>query len=265
MNSEEINASPRSGLWLMLYPLWQWLVLIPLAVLFTVLAAPVAILMCLFGYKRAANLHIASNWARWIAFLTPLRIDIEGLQHIQPGQSYVVVSNHQSQYDIPLIYGYSSLDLRWVMKAEIKHIPFVAQGCRALGHVFIDRGNPEQARSAINRAVADLPHGTGILFFPEGTRSRTGALMQFRKGAFRVAVDRQLPVLPITVIGTRDRMPSDSFRITPGPVKMVIHPPITPDGTVDSDAVERLSSQTRHLIASRLEHERSTQGCSDAL
>ncbi|MEM7053680.1 MAG: lysophospholipid acyltransferase family protein [Pseudomonadota bacterium] len=244
--------APNDGL-LMLYPLWQWLVLIPLAVLFTIFAAPVAIVMCLLGYKRAANRHIAANWARFIAQLTPLQITVEGLENIQPGQSYVVVSNHQSQYDIPLIYGYSGLDLRWVMKAEIGFIPFVAQGCRALGHVFIDRGDPDQARAAINLAVANLPDGTGILFFPEGTRSRSGELMKFRKGAFRVAVDRQLPILPMTVIGTRDRMASDSFRIVPGPVRLVIHPPLLPPEMTDDTAVERLRQRTRTIIASAME------------
>ena len=259
-----------AGNWLlMLYPLWQWLVLIPIAVIFTILAAPVAIVMCLLGYKRAANMHIAANWARLIAVLTPLRITVEGLEHVQPGQAYVVVSNHQSQYDIPLIYGYSGLDLRWVMKAEIGFIPFVAQGCRALGHIFIDRGNPDQARAAINSAVADLPEGTGILFFAEGTRSRTGELMRFRKGAFRVAVDRQLPVLPMTVIGTRDRMASDSIRISPGPVRLVIHPPLHPDKkishdkvdheVVDDEAVDRLLRRTRQAIASAMDHNRIEQ------
>lgn len=264
INSQDWRERSASDWLMMLYPLWQWLVLIPVVVIFTIVAAPIAIVMCLLGYKRAANMHIAANWARLIAVLTPLRITIEGQEHIQPGQAYVVVSNHQSQYDIPLIYGYSGLDLRWVMKAEIGFIPFVAQGCRALGHIFIDRGNPDQARAAINSAVADLPEGTGILFFAEGTRSRTGELMRFRKGAFRVAVDRQLPVLPMTVVGTRDRMASDSIRIYPGPVRLVIHPPLQPDRTRDADkggaeasgdeAVERLLRRTRQAIASAMNH-----------
>ncbi|MEM1080588.1 MAG: lysophospholipid acyltransferase family protein [Pseudomonadota bacterium] len=253
-NADRSDFSPGTSSrgWLRCYPLWQWLVLIPLAVLYTVLAAPVAIVLCLLGFKRAANLRVAASWARVIAWLTPLKIDIQGQSNVQPGQRYVVVSNHQSQYDIPLIYGYIGLDLRWVMKAEIKFIPFVAQGCRALGHIFIDRSNPEQARAAINSAVADLPEGTGILFFAEGTRSRSGRLLPFRKGAFRVAVDRNIPILPITVIGTRDRMASDSLRITPGPVRMVIHAPIQPTAGPIDQAVDRLCQRTRDVIDSGL-------------
>ncbi|MBY6205788.1 lysophospholipid acyltransferase family protein [Halomonas denitrificans] len=266
--------SPLFPTWLdRLYPLWMWLILLPAVVLFTIIAAPVAILVCLFGGQRFANLRIAALWARLIARLTPVRVEIEGMENVEPGRSYVVVANHQSQYDIPVIYGYCGLDLRWVMKAEIGRIPFVAQGCRAIGHIFIDRSDPEQARAAINRAVADLPDGTGVLFFPEGTRSRSGELLRFRKGAFRVAIDRGLPVLPMTVTGTRDILEPGSFRVRPGRARLVIHPPIEPEPGVaprgravrgsgggrgrrkealPDPATQRLSDRARVAIASAL-------------
>jgi len=236
---------------LALYPLWQWLVLFPVVLVVTVVAASGSIIVALAGFPRFANLHVAARWARTIAWWTPMRVEIEGAEHIQPGRSYVVVANHQSQFDIPLIYGFSGLDLRWVMKAELGWVPFVAQGCRAIGHIFIDRGDPEQARNAINSAVGRLPEGTGVLFFAEGTRSRSGRLLKFRKGAFRVAVDRGLEVLPMTVVGTRDLMPSNSIRIRPGRTRLVIHPPIRPDGPSGRRA-EQLMHKTRAAIASAL-------------
>lgn len=250
----EAQARPgrESGL-VRLYPLWQWLVLVPVMVVATIVAAPLVMVFCLAGFQRAANVQIAARWARLIAWLTPMRVQVEGREHIRPGQQYVVVSNHQSQYDIPLIYGFSGLDLRWVMKAEIGRIPFVAHGCRAIGHIFIDRSNPEQSRAAINRAVAALPDRTSILFFAEGTRSRSGELLKFRKGAFRVAVDRQLPVLPVTVIGTREVLPSDSLRIRPGAVRLVFHAPIDPPEGPPDRAVQTLCRQTRASIESTLE------------
>jgi 1-acyl-sn-glycerol-3-phosphate acyltransferase len=241
------GAAPRR--WLAaLYPLWQWGVLVPVVVLYTVVAAPLAIVVCALGYQRAANLHLAVRWARLIARATPMRVEIEGGEHIEPGQSYVVAANHVSMYDIPLIYGFSGLDLRWVMKAELGRIPFIAQGCRAIGHIFIDRGNPDQARKAINDAVERLPRGTGVLFFPEGTRSRDGRLKKFRKGAFRVSFDRGLPILPMTVVGTRDILPPGSLRVRPGTVRLIVHPPIQPgDGPTD-EAVARLCESTRAAI-----------------
>lgn len=247
--------------WLLaLYPLWQWLVLIPAAAVFTVVGALVAIGMCAFGLQRQANLGVAARWARFIACLTPMRVEIEGVENIDPDQSYVVVANHQSQFDIPLIYGFCGLDLRWVMKSEIGKLPFIAQGCRAIGHIFIDRGNPDQARAAINSAVASLPRGTGVLFFPEGTRSRSGELIKFRKGAFRVAVDRNLPVLPMTVVGTREMLPPGSFRIRPGCARLVVHAPIQPASGPPDGAVAELCARTRAVIAAPLERHRAGPG-----
>lgn len=240
----------KSPAWLPLYPLWQWLVFMPVAVLLTVIGGLLAIPVALFS-ARAANLYVAVSWCRILARLTPARVEIEGMENVDPDQSYVVVANHQSQFDIPVIYGYCGLDLRWVMKAELNKIPFVAAGCRAIGHIFIDRADPEQARDAINRAVSRLQPGTGILFFAEGTRSRSGKLLPFKKGAFRVAVDQQLPILPMTVSGTRDVLPAGSLRLRPGTVRLRIHPPVSVTGlrTGDIDAVR---VQVRDRIASAL-------------
>lgn len=236
--------------WLIVYPLWQWLVFVPIAVVVTIISALLAVPVSLVS-ARAANLHIAARWARILARLTAVSIEIEGLEHIDPARSYVVVANHQSQFDIPLIYGYCGLDLRWVMKAEVGKIPFVAAGCRAIGHIFIDRSRPELARDTINQAVRGLRPGTGVLFFPEGTRSRTGCLLPFKKGAFRVALDQQMDILPMTVIGTRDVLPAGSVCLCPGPVRLKVHAPISTAGRATAD-LELLSSEVRQTIASAL-------------
>jgi len=220
------SHSSRQWTWLNLYPFYQWLVYMPLAVLATLVGAVLAVPLALLVSPRLANLWVAVPWGRVLSWLVPVRVDIEGLDRIDPNQSYVVVANHQSQFDIPVIYGWIGLDLRWVAKAELSRIPFVAAGCRAIGHIFIDRSDPEQARTAINRAVARLKPGTGLMFFAEGTRSRTGQLLPFKKGAFRVAVDQQLPILPVTVVDTREILPAKSFRIRPGRVRMIVHPPL---------------------------------------
>ncbi|MDT8449233.1 MAG: lysophospholipid acyltransferase family protein [Wenzhouxiangellaceae bacterium] len=258
--SEHSGRAPHTSRAVTLYPLWQWAVLVPVMVLATIVAALLAVLLSAFGFKRAANIHVAARWARLIAYLTPMRVEIEGRENIEPGQSYVVVANHRSQYDIPLIYGFCGLDLRWVIKAEIGRLPFVAQGCRAIGHIFIDRGNPDQARAAINDAVAKLPPGTSVLFFAEGTRSRNGELLPFRKGAFRVAADRGLPVLPMTVTGTRAILPPGSLRIRPGRGRLVIHPPIRPQPGAADQVVGELCARTRSAIAAELERQGRAAG-----
>ncbi|MDT8438014.1 MAG: lysophospholipid acyltransferase family protein [Wenzhouxiangellaceae bacterium] len=245
-------APSASRWWWRVYPLWQWLVLIPAAVLVTILGWFFTVLVSLAGRPDIANTQVAARWARVIAWLTPMPVEVLGREHIQPGQSYVVVANHLSQYDIPLVYGYSGLDLRWVIKAELGRIPFVAHGCRAIGHIFIERGNPEQARQAINDAVARLQPGTGVLFFAEGTRSRSGELMPFRKGAFRVAADRGLPVLPVTVLGTWQILRPGSLKIRPGPARLVFHAPIEPVRGSADEAATDLSRRTHAVIASEL-------------
>ncbi len=227
--------NPPLSIWLRLYPLWLWLVCIPLAVLVTLVSALLAVPLALLVSPRVANIRVAATWGRVLTWLVPVKVEIEGLEQIDPQHSYVVVANHQSQMDIPVVYGYSGLDLRWVAKAEVGRIPFVAAGCRAIGHVFIDRSNPEQARTAINRAVERLKPGTGLMFFPEGTRSRSGDLLPFKKGAFRVAIDQQMPVLPLTVIGSRDILPADSLHLRPGRVRLRVHEPISTEGMTTAD------------------------------
>lgn len=220
------SHSTSQPLWLNFYPLFQWFIYVPLAVLTTLICALLAVPIALLLSPRLANLHVAVPWGRVLTRLVPVRVEVEGLDRIDPERSYVVVANHQSQFDIPVIYGWIGLDLRWVAKAELSRIPFVAAGCRAIGHVFIDRSDPDQARGAINRAVGRLKPGTGLMFFAEGTRSRSGELLPFKKGAFRVAVDQQLPVLPVTVVGTREILPAGRLTIRPGSVRLVIHDPI---------------------------------------
>jgi len=240
-----VTASPAL---LRLYPFWKWLVFLPVAVLATMIGGLLAVPVAMIS-PRVANLYVAVTWSRILTNMTPAKVIVEGAENIQPGQSYVVVANHQSQFDIPLIYGYCGLDLRWVMKAELKHIPFVAAGCRAIGHIFVDRSDPGQARAAINQAVSRLEPGTGILFFAEGTRSRTGALLPFKKGAFRVAIDRQMPVLPMTVTGTREVLPAGTFKLRPGRVRLKIHPPVSVDGMAMNQADELLNIVRQKIVS----------------
>ncbi len=245
------SDSTHQPIWLNLYPLYQWLIYIPLAALVTLVCALAAVPLALLVSPRLANLRVAVTWGRILACLAPVRVAVEGLDRIDPAQSYVVVANHQSQFDIPVIYGWIGLDLRWVAKAELSRIPFVAAGCRAIGHIFINRTDPDQARTAINRAVGRLEPGTGLMFFAEGTRSLTGELLPFKKGAFRVAVDQQLPVLPVTVIGTRDILPAKSLRIRPGRVRLVVHAPQETAGLATEDIGE-LRRRCHALVAGAL-------------
>lgn len=237
-----------------LYAPWQWLVFVPLVILLTILGALIAIPLARFASPGLASRAVAANWARLVTWLTPVRVRVRGRENLVPGQSYVVVANHRSQYDIPIIYGFSGLDMRWVMKAEVLRIPLLGRGAVAVGHVAIDRENPEAARAAINSVLSDIRHGKGILFFPEGTRSKDGRLGRFKKGAFRVAIDQGLPILPVTINGTRRILPPGTIRLIPGMAELVIHPPVpTRDQTLAQ--LPALRDRVHRAVDSALEPE----------
>ena len=240
----------RIAFWL--YQVYAWLIFMPLGLLLTLLAGWLTLLASMIWTPKFASRHVAANWGKLVCWLTPVWVTVEGAENADPKRTYVVVSNHQSQYDIFLVYGWLKLDLKWVLKAELRKVPGVGIGCEKAGHIFVDRGNTEQTRKSISDALERVGDGVGVLFFVEGTRSMDGKLRPFKKGAFRVATSQQLPVLPITLIGTRDIQKPKSMMIFPGKVRMVIHPAIEVDGREDAGDIRRLMDQTRAAIASAL-------------
>ena len=154
-------------------------------------------------------------------------------------------------YDIPVVYGWLALDLKFVMKEELRKVPGIGFGCEAAGHVFVDRRNPKRARQAIQESLGKLGSGIGLLFFAEGTRSMDGRLLPFKKGAFRTAIEQQLPVLPVTLVGTCDILPNKSLMVFPGSVKMIVHPCIETEGMSITQADELLST-SRDTIRSAM-------------
>jgi len=240
----------RVAFWL--YQVYVWFVLAPLGLLLTFLAGWLTVLVAWLVNPRVASRYVAANWAKLLCWLTPVRVSVDGAENADPSKTYVVVCNHQSQYDIFLVYGWLKLDLKWVLKAELRKVPGVGIGCEKAGHIFVNRSNPDQARKAVSDALADVGDGVGVLFFAEGTRSVDGKLGPFKKGAFRVAASQNLPVLPVTIIGTRDIQKPRSLTVFPGSIRMVIHPAIEPNGIDDAETVRYLMTETREAIASAL-------------
>lgn len=234
-----------------LYQLYAWLIFLPVVAALTLVFSLLTIIFATLVNPHFASRVFAATWARLAAWLTPIRVQVEGGEHAQRHRSYIVVSNHQSMYDILVVYGWLRLDLKWVMKKELRKIPGIGIGCEKAGHIFIERRNPKQAAKAITEALSRLGEGIGILFFPEGTRSLDGHLLPFKKGAFRTAIDQQLPILPVTVVGTRDILPAKSLHLFPGTARLVIHPPIETSGAVLED-LESLMERTRDTIRSAM-------------
>lgn len=231
-----------------LYKIYAWLVFAPILVLSTVFFGVSAVILLFFLSPRQVGVLCAKTWARVNSYATPMFVTVRGRENVDPHQSYVIVSNHQSQFDIFVLYGWLNIDFKWVMKKELRKVPVIGVACERLGHIYVDRSNRESALASINAAKQRIVDGTSVLFFPEGTRSRDRRMRPFKKGAFRMALDLQLPILPVTIVGTRDILPSDTLDLYPGRAAMIIHPPIAVD-RYDTSRLNELMARTREVIA----------------
>lgn len=233
------------------YRLYRALVYAPVLGVSTLVFGSLAVVLLLAFSPRTVSRICGGGWSRLNALFIPLRVTVEGRERVDPSQSYVIVSNHQSHLDVFVLYGWLGVDFKWVMKQELRKVPGLGIACERLGHVFIDRSDHEAAMRSIGAAKARITGGTSVLFFPEGTRSRDGSLRSFKKGAFRMAVDLGLPILPVTIRGTREMLPAASRDLRPGRARLVIHPPVAVDPTQPGE-VERLSADVRSAIQSAL-------------
>lgn len=233
-----------------LYQPYKWLFIVPVLVFSTVILSTCAILTSLILTPRLGG-KFAVMWARVNSFFTPMTVKVKGLENITKKQSYVIVANHLSLYDIYVLYGWSGIDIRWVMKQELRKVPVIGLVCAVLQHIYIDRSDPEKAIESINRAKEKIINGTSIIFFPEGSRSHDGKLQPFKKGAFRLAADLDLPVLPVTLNGTREVLGKGTLNLHPGTAEMTIHEPVYPTG-IDNEAVTDLMNASRAKIAGAL-------------
>ena len=242
----ELCVKNNKGLGWFLFQVYKWIFVIPGFVLLTVIFGTTAILSSYVMTPRKAAFN-GVFWARLTAYAAFMRIKITGRNNIDNSQSYVVVVNHQSAMDIIALYGWLGIDFRWVMKQEIRKVPFLGYACYRVGHVYIDRKNQAAAIQSLEVAKERVHSGTSVLFFPEGTRTSSSALKPFKKGAFKMALDLGLPILPITLSGTDHVMPTKSLDLMPGKVDMVVHPAISTKGMTE-DNIEELMQQSFEAI-----------------
>ncbi len=248
--SASIPDKRREDILFLLYQVYKWILFFPLLGIITVVMALIAFpAIWLFGQRSGQVGGIF--WSRLSSLVTPMTVKVHGEEKIDPKQSYVVVANHQSQYDIFAVYGWLPVDFRWVLKQELRKVPIIGVYCEKAGHVYIDRSDTESALASINRAKERITGGTSIFFFAEGTRSLTGELLPFKKGAFKFALDLELPILPVTIRGTRDVLPANTIDLFPGSAELIIHDPIAVD-SYSEETMNDLISQTRDTIASGL-------------
>lgn len=181
-------------------------------------------------------------------------LDVAGLENVQPGRSYIVMANHRSMYDIPALHYLlgSGRDLRWIGKREILKVPFFGWAYGASRHVAIDRDRRERGIAALKRAADESSEGVSFVIMPEGTRSVDGGLLPFKKGGFHLAIDTDLPILPVAIRGSEELMRKGTWWILAGSIDVIVRPPVPVDG-LDKRAIGRLLERVREEIAAGLE------------
>lgn len=237
-----------------LFTVYKWLVVIPVLGLSTLIFGTLVIILSLLGFPELASRLCGTSWARLNLAVSMIKVEVEGQEKIDPQHSYIVVANHQSLIDIYLLYGCAGLEIKWVMKRELRSVPVIGLACQVMGHIYIDRSDSEAAIASINRARSRIRDGVSVVFFPEGTRSRSGELLPFKKGAFRLAQELGLPILPVSIHNTNKVLPSDTMDLRPGKAKLRFHEPIDSRQLTGEDAAD-LAQETRELIAQALESE----------
>lgn len=236
----------------LLYQPYKWLVVVPVFGISTLFFGCLAAVLATLLSPRIGSVVSGTAWSRLNAFLTPMLVTVVGRERMDPQQSYVIVANHQSGYDIYVLYGWLGVDFKWVLKQELRKAPGLGIGCEKLGHIYVDRSDTDAAIRSIEIAKERIAGGTSVVFFAEGTRSEDGQLLPFKKGAFRMAIDLGLPILPVTIAGTREIQPPNTMDVFPGRARLIIHQPIAIAG-YDRSNMRQLIDRTRSAIASGLD------------
>lgn len=206
--------------------LYQWIIAFPILLVLTILTAVLTIILSPVLPNSQLSYFPARWWGRLFCWIMFVRVKIHGLENLNPKQSYVVACNHQSMYDIFVIYGWLPMFFKWIMKAELRKIPLVGKACESAGHVFINRSSAMAAKHSLEKAEAQLQNGVSVVVFPEGTRTYDGNMGKFKRGAFMMATDLKLPILPVTLNGCYQVLPRNSFSVTPGVIEMIVQKPI---------------------------------------
>jgi 1-acyl-sn-glycerol-3-phosphate acyltransferase len=217
----------------------------------TVILGTVAICLSLFDSSGNIPHQVARLWGKILLRSAGTTVDTSGLQNIDPEKSYILVSNHQSTFDIFALLGYLPLQFRWIAKAELFRIPFLGWAMTRIGYIPIERESPKKAYRSMLAAAEAVKRGVSVIIFPEGTRSPDGKLQPFKKGLFLIALKSQAPILPITIQGTAGIMAKGDWRARPGRVWITIDPPIETAG-IPTEREAELSRQVRETLEKNL-------------
>jgi 1-acyl-sn-glycerol-3-phosphate acyltransferase len=230
--------------------------LIPAITVYTLVLGAASLVSSVVDRRGYFAHGCARAWSWLILKTTGVRVSVEGLERITPGKTYVFVSNHQSIYDTPVVFASLPYQLRIIAKASLARFPVLGWHLRRGGHLFVDRKRPDRA-GILKRWRALVSDGLSLIIYAEGTRSPDGRVARFKAGSFLLAIEAQLPIVPVAVIGTRAVMPKGRLRTEPADVRLIIHDPIQPPALTEptiqdaKDLADRVHAIVRAAVDAR--------------
>ena len=231
--------------------------LVPAIAVYTIVLGAISLASTLFDTRGRAAHWCARTWSRLILLTTGVTVESSGIDRLDPRGTYVFVANHQSIYDIPVLFWSLPQQLRIIAKESLGRLPFIGWHLRRTGHMLVDRKRPDRTKvfDWANRLMAN---GLSLIVFPEGTRSRDGRVARFKGGGFYLALEAGLPVVPISIVGSRHVMLKGRVATYPGRVTLIVHDPIDTRGLADTDR-RTFAEGVRQIIAAAAETDLDTQ------
>lgn len=228
--------------------IYQWCIAAPIIVVATIIVALATIIGSYLGSGTWWGYHPPRLWGKLFCLLMFVRVTVSGRENIDKKTSYVFIANHQGAYDIFSIYGYLNHNFRWMMKKSLGNIPFVGSACKVSGQIFVDNKSASGVAHTMQEAKERLKQGLSLVVFPEGARSWTGKMRPFKRGAFKLAIDFNLPIVPVTIDGSFKVMPRTTYLIKPGHIHLTIHKPIG----INVDNIDAVMEESYKVIESAL-------------
>lgn len=236
-----------------LYPLTRPFFLVFL-ILNTLVLGILVIAISLIDSRGNLVHYVGKFWSLLNLHLTGTRLTLRGGEKIEEGRPYIVMSNHQSLLDVWALIGRIPLQIRWIVKIELRKIPVFGYALERMGHIYIDRGDHENAYRGLDVAADRIRGGTSVIIFPEGTRSGDGRLLRFKRGGSYIAIKSGVSILPVTVNGGRFALPKGTMALLPGKMEIIIGDPIDPRSYGIEDQ-ERLMGSVKSAIENNLDLE----------
>jgi 1-acyl-sn-glycerol-3-phosphate acyltransferase len=221
--------------------------LIPLVTIYTIVMGTLSLVSTLIDRTGKLAHQCARTWARLILRTTGVDVTVNGLERLEADRSYVFAANHQSIYDIPILFSSIPFQLRIVAKQSLGRIPFLGWHLHRAGHLLVDRRNP--GPGIVEKMARLISASSSLIVFPEGTRSIDGQVARFKKGSFVVAIDAGLPVVPVSIAGSRHVMKKGRLMVAPGKIDLTIHEPVPTNGVPRNDVIP-FAERVRGIVAS---------------